>query len=583
MKQSLCMFLLLILFCKNGIGQTSIKIDTLSVTATILDKESSETIPYATIYNQTTEKGTISNLDGFFKLKNVSLNDKVVISFIGYNKLFLTITHTINLDTLFLQQKLELLDAVNVFADNSYLYELLSNCKKTETDKIQTAKTYFSLETHANDKQVEFLESYHNAEFSGYDVSELHLKNGRIALAAIDNRLFVSTETSRALYMHQLFKHNEYFAWSPLELNKKNLKKHYNLTLISKYEKSIYVIDFTPKENNGKFFEGKVWIDSSSNKILKLNLHLTNAVLHPFYSLNGDDSLTKVDLDISKTYKEIKGDMYVNSIDFNYQLQYKSSRSKPYTVKTNAVLYAYNFENRFTLPFFDFSESTNSKDADYRKIIAAPYNTLFWKNRDKFEMNDKYNKNQSFISDSATHDYQSTVLNNPYYKQGFFEAPYVSWSKNRIRFRKDFSDGIDFSKLQNTVPSQRYNLKVQLYLDLNMFNDTLRIITQTIFDPFSYYKYPITNKSTVFINIYFDLMEIKRRELENEILLNNINIDKATALYNEKMKEIEHFNKTFFKEVERGENKREIMKWNSYVKNNLGIDNVAIFGLYINE
>ena len=150
---------------------------------------------------------------------------------------------------------------------------MVSKCRKSATYKRKKAKTYFELETHIKNKQVELVECYYNGEFEGYDLQNLALKNGRIALALYGNRFFVSTETSNALNMHKLFDYNDFFPRSPFDLNKKKLKKRYTLRLAKKYKdeqsNTIYVVTFFPKENSKNAFEGKVWIDSLEKSIVK--------------------------------------------------------------------------------------------------------------------------------------------------------------------------------------------------------------------------------------------------------------------------------------------------------------------------
>ncbi|MBL0052424.1 MAG: hypothetical protein IPP29_13395 [Bacteroidetes bacterium] len=63
-----------------------------------------------------------------------------------------------------------------------------------------------------------------------------------------------------------------------------------------------------------------------------------------------------------------------------------------------------------------------------------------------------------------------------------------------------------------------YDLNVKLFVDVNTIADTVNIMTAAVFDPYkSYYKFPVTNASLCFINIYFDLVEIERRELDVEL------------------------------------------------------------------
>ncbi|MCH8903806.1 MAG: carboxypeptidase-like regulatory domain-containing protein [Bacteroidetes bacterium] len=583
-KSNVVGFYLLILFCCNINflhGQVINSPDTLVIDAKILDKESSEPLPYATIYNQSSARGTVSDLEGMFKLKGVTLNDTLIISYIGYSKKMIVVTRSMINEVIFLNPKAEPLTEVLVFADNSHLYDLIASCKKTRTNRSRTAKTYFSLESHINGFQVELLECYYNGEFAGYDVTELRLKNGRIGLTEFGNRFFVSTETSKALYMQKLFHKNVFFSQSPFELSKTKLKKQYDLFVKSKYldddSATVYVVNFVPKDSTQGLFKGQVWFDSSNSRIIKVNLEAINTTTHPFIPHGNIDSLTQVDIYISKTYRLIDGDMYVNSIDFNYQISYKTVDAQLFSVSTNAVLYAYDYTDQFLLPLFQFSSGSY---VDYRKINAAPYNQFFWDNIQEFGMTDIKDKNDLFHKNKSTMTGQTLFINNPYFVKGLFDHPYVFWSENRIRFRDDLSDNLDYTSYEGAIPLERYNLVVQIYLDINQLNDSLNIITSTVFDPFeSYYHFPLTNEGMAFINMYFDVIEIHRRELDSA-LGELEDIRDMISLYDEKIEELEKISRSFFNDVVRGTNKDGMLKWNKFIRNEIKIDNIALFNLY---
>ncbi len=565
------------------LAQTSSdNMNTNTIEAIILDKESLEPIAYATVFNINTKAGTVSNIKGFFRLNQLSLNDSLSISFIGYSVLKIMVADVIAVNKIYLEPRTEMLNEFVVTADNSHLYNLLLRCRKSVTNETKTAKTYFELETQIDTNQVELIECYYNGNYVGYDISELKLKNGRISLIGIDSKYFLSTETSKALNMHKVFESNDYFPKSPFEFGKKKLEKAYDLSLSSKYRdeqgNTIYVLNFIPKNNPKSFFEGEVWIDSLSAKILKINFKIINASVYPFLSIRNSDKLKQVDIEMSKSFKEIDGKSYVNSIDFNYKLKYKVGNDSLYNVSTNSILYAYDYKDEFDLPFFLFSEGSYS---DYRNIMAVPNNVFFWNNMDEFKLNDRKNKHKLFKKKSFDITNQSTILGNMKIKRGLFEQPYVTWSRGRIRFRENPQDNAQNKSFEDAIPSTRYNLNVQLYVDVNKIADSLNVITETIFDPFeSFFHYPMDKLGMTFINLFFDLMEVKRREFEDEIHQENMTIELIKRIYTKKMKNIEEVSSNFFKEVERGNNEKAMIKWNEYIKGELNIDNIEIFRTY---
>jgi len=567
----------------------------IHIKSNIVNSETLEPLIYASIFNKTNNSGTTSDLNGNFTLNNIRNGDTIVISYIGFQTKKITVTSG-NIDTIALNPSKNLLNEVVITADNSFLYNLIYKCHNSVTKKIKKAKTYLSVESFRDGKKIELIENYYNASFKGYDIDEFKLKNGRIAYKKYKNRSFNSTQTSFAIFYNKLFDKNSLYPSNPLSLSKRKLKKYYKLSVDSKYKNTkdeiIYVIIFEPKIKKQKYFQGKLWINRNTNQLLKINLNINNSEISPFIPLHkGLADIDLLELSISKSFTKIEGEMFVKSIDFKYTIKYYPKQpiySSPYLISTTAFLYAYNYNDKFILPKFHFS---NTMYQDYLQVSAFPYNSKFWNNIKEFTISNFQEKSDSFVSDNIMYydkkfsqrgrfGGDSSIGNNT----GFFIAPYIFWSKNRISFREDF----DIAKYQKLLPSDRYRFNVQIYMDVNTIKDTIDVLTKSIFDPnLSSYHFHQTKESSAFINMYFDLIEIKRRELDNRIKLikkrtinNNIKIEQIEKLYQAIQMEIQEISKDYFKDTQRGANKKGMIHWNSYVKNNLGIDNIFIFNLF---
>ncbi len=553
-----------------------------NVEAILMDAQTKETIPYASIHIVNQKKGTFTDRQGFFQLQNISPKDSVVISFIGYHPLVLKPNTHFNKDTLFLKRKVEKLQEVLILSDNTLLYRLLDKSKKTQSRKLRKAKTYFSLETYTGNKKVELLECYYNGEFRGYDVQDLQLKNGRIALAEFDNRFFVSTETSVALNKYSTFKNNIYFPDSPLRYSKRKMKKRFHLDLISQYKgdenQVMYVIDFTPKSEDSLRFSGTVWLDSSSSQIHKIAYRTKNAGIYPFDPIWDKDSLIQVDLEISKTFENLAGEMFVKSIDFDYSLYYQDRHKNRYSTSTKAVLYAYNYEELFTQPVFNFEKARHS---DYLRINASPYNHFFWKNTQEFLSASSKKQNEIFLQEKAALNGESLFQSNAYFKKGFIKHTYTPWNKDRIEFANGTPENMIHLPTRGKTPSERYKFVVQMYMDINQIGDSVHLLTQTIFDPYkSFYYFPKTKTGTAFINMYFDLMEIERQKFEKEIRAKSLTVKEIQTAYERKLVDLESLSKRFFKDVKRGQDMIGMVKWNTYIIEHLNIDNLDLFELH---
>jgi len=559
----------------------------ISISGKVLDERTRQPVPYAHIRNAANRQGTISNTEGFFQLNAHALGDTLVVSFTGYDKQYIAVRDFRPGQEILLLPQSQLLESVNVTrAGTSYLYDLLTACGRKIPDVTKTAKTYYELESFVDNQQAELISMYYNGDFSGYEIKALHLKNARIDLAAHDQRLFISAESSNALRMFQLFGRNEWFPENPFGIRKSALPSKYKLSLDQKYRNenghAIYVIDFMPRAENGKYFQGKVWIDSLESCILRIVLKAPDAAIHPFVALHLD-SLQRVDLEITQTFDRQGGLTFLNHLDFKYDVWYKilnqagkkqriSHADSVYRVSTRAVLYAYDYENAFLLPQFRFFES--GMYHDYRN--GCFYNPYFWTEIDEFKLRERGEGKLLFIRDSADISNRDAFAGGNSGRQGLLEHPYVIWGQKRIRFRTQEAPP------ETGTPADLYHFEVQLYMDLNPAPEGVNMLTRVVLDPFeSHFRFPPTDTAALcFLNLYFDLMEIHRRELEVEVRRGPMEIVRIRELYQQRLRQMQTTGKTFLKETERGGNKKALEKWNRYVYERLGIDNLAYFGLY---
>jgi hypothetical protein len=551
----------------------------------VLNKETKEPIAYANIYNKTFQVGTISNTDGYFRISVNGPSDLIFISIIGFKKQVLLQENKIMFYTIYLEESVQLLNEVRIVApDDSYLFKLLDECKNTASKTNKAAKAYYELKSFVNDKQIELVEGFYNADVQGCDLTALNMKVGRFALKKYGNRLFTSQESSKAVTMIKMFRQNSYFPQNPLDLSRYKIKKYFYLELNKKYRNddldSIYVIGFRPKDSSGAFFNGQIWINPLKKHIIKITLNCSNCRIHPFLPLFSTDSLTNVDIRITKTFKEFNEEIFFNHIDFNYHIDYISRRKEnnySYAISTKAILYAYDYDNIFTIPKFEFADENMR---DYNKINAMPYNNFFWKKNDEFRLNDDKNQNQQFFNENEANSNRTLFAGNTSTKVSIFESPFIPWSENRILLREIVPDSLK-NLGQSNLKSDQYNLSVKIFMDINSYADSTNILTATIFDPWdSYYHLSMDNSTICFINIYFDLYEIERRKFVKDLEISDKSNDVVQKLYRDLLLRLEKQKKQYLKEVERGTKQEEMVKWNKYIAKNLNVDNLKLFDPY---
>ncbi len=575
------LFTLLLLFLSSFIFAQN----KLEVEGIIVDKVSSEPIPYANIYNATIEKGTISNSEGYFRIPINSPQDSIRITFIGYKDYLLKINPKDGYYKVFLEENIHSLGEITVTPqENNYLFELVEKCRKNASSYRHIAKACFDLKTYSEDSLVEHVEAYFNAEIEGYGIEKLNLKAGRIALRPVQNRFIVSLESSHAILMLKLMEKGDKFPFNPLQMSIKKLKKSYYLDLDRKYlnegSDTIYVLDYLPKKEKDSHFKGQIFINKSQNTILKIILKCENAFIYPFISKPHVER-EKVNFNITYSFTEINNYYIFTHVDFEYTITSKNISVRDiYTNKTKAILYAYNYKTPFQLPLYNISEKA---EGDYREISSIPYNDFFWNTHDEYKLNDSLNSAVILFNDSLWLNNINLFSENKIAKRGFFEHPFTFWSPNRIIIKENIPEPKGGSVSPGFV-SDKYNLAVKFYVNRDVYADSINIITLAVFDPFdSFYHLPIDKNTLCFINIYFDLCEIERRSLSKKINAAKNDFNLMTKVYNEFLLEMENKKSKYMKDVDRGLDLEELEVYNEIVLKELGIDNFEIFKIYDSE
>jgi len=561
----------------------------LSAEGRVLDSLSREPIAFARIFNKSTKQGTISSEDGYFRIELSSSVDSIEVKIVGYKRVLINLDQSFN--TILLEPNAKELAEIEIsVADNTELFDLLQKCSKNRSSK-KTAKGYYTLASFLETAQVELVEGYYNLALDNYDLRAMELKAGRLALQTFNDRFFTSQAGSNAVSQLRTFSKNDFFLKTPLNVKKNEGKTLFRLELLSRYidenKDSVYVIKYRPKGKSAKNFEGRIWLNISQSVVQKITMNCSDCETHPFLPIFPSDSINAVEMRITKTFSISDGHAHLNHVDFRYRVNYVSRPGNPeetrYTVETKAVLYAYDINSSFQLPKFTFDQPTN----DYRKINAFPYNSFFWEKNNEFDVNHQNNRNDSFFNHPSSvtnvHFFKSSNTNwksrNPLEKRsGYLEHPYIHWSKNRVFLREMIADTTSVGT-RTKEKSLLYKLDVQLFMDINDYGDSLHFLTETVFDPYNtYYYLPIDNFANCFINMYFDLCEIQRRELEKMLFsISNPTVEKLQVAYDNFMLYAQKQRELFLKEVDRGTVKKTMEKWNAYIFHEIGNDNISLF------
>jgi hypothetical protein len=563
------------------------------IQAIVQDSKTNKALPYCNISIKGTKKGTITNGDGVFRI-TVNLNmDTLVLSYVGYKASEIPSLRLYHEKFALLERKDVLLQEFTVHASDEFLYKILDQCRKKmiKNQASRTSKVYYGIETQSRGKPVEMLECYYNGYLNGTTIEKLLLKNGRIGLAGLDQRYFLTLNSSKAISQLNLTSKNENCPSIPLQFNKKDLKKIFRLSLETG-DNEMYHIEFYPRKDTNQHFHGGLWIDIKTFSLIKIDLSIENAARHPFLPLFSFDSLSHVGLNISHTYKDEGSYNVLDHINFSYHAIYKSVRDTS-TVKipsiisreivTKGVMYFYDYGNPFILPYFEYDADYD----DYRKMSVIPYNEVFWNNNNPFILTEEQKESLGFFSQEGylinyrEGNYGTNFLQSADYHSILYESNYTFWDpEKRIMLNKKLQQNSTYpqEKINNSILNNLYYLKVQILLDITQVGNTLSCKSYTVFDPNkTFYHLPEQPQTNAFLNIYFDICEIERRKMENALNSSSFTIEQIDSIYKGAKKSIDNITGQYLKEVKLGQNEKSSNKWNDYILKNLGIDNKKIF------
>jgi len=566
----------------------------------VRDSKTKEPLPYCNIAVKNDRRGTITNGDGVFSIPVSLRRDTLLFSYVGYEMLVIPAARLSREKEIFLERKGIQLQEVTVHANDDFMFKILDRCRKTlyEDGVDHVSKVYYGVETRTDQQPVELLECYYNAYFQGPFISRMGFRNGRIGLAELDNRYFLTLNTSKAISELPLTNKNEHSPQLPLQMTLRELKKKYLLEMEYSDDK-MYKIKFRPRKEPGWYFAGEIYIEKNTDRLIRIDLTVENAAIHPFLPLSPKDTLSHVDLKITRTFRT-EGGAYLNDyISFNYDVRYKSVRDSvsprvPFiftrNIHTKGIMYFYDYDDPFILPYFEYDPGFD----DYRKMSIIPYNEVFWNNNNKLLLTEKQKSDLGFFAqEGEVINYRginygkdfltivNTHLSNDTTITPFYEFYYTFWSPDqRIILNRKLRQNEVYTRerANQSIQSNLYRLKVQLLLDVTQIEDSMYFKSYTVFDANrTFYHLPGQPYTNAFLNIYFDLCETVRREMQGELESRAWSMGQVDSIYKCANGKMDSITQTYLKEVQLGKNAKELSTWNSYILTKLNIDNLGIF------
>lgn len=472
--------------------------------------------------------------------------------------------------------------------NQAVLASLLMASVRKQQQTTDTSNAYIEVRSFLDEQQVELVEGYYYLVQGSFSPQEAIFKTGRFALYPAQNRYFASHASADILLGFKLSEANPIFPHSPFNVGRKP-QKYFRFVVKDsvqfKDQDTLLEIRFIPKKSDGKSFSGTAWINPRTAELRHVLLSCQNCQQLPFTALFPSDSIQNLDFHLQCAFSpEAKGSTLTH-LKAIYELTYLSraettaSAVQHYYSESN--LQVYESEQAILLPHFQFQNGVDI----YRKIMAFPYSLNFWSGHlAAFPNSSVQTRNQIF--------YQNATINNLMMEERsirynrLFEHPFIPWSEQRILIREDLqAAAIQNLPNQALVPNgnlvQPYHIGVQLFYDVMPTADTNLFLSSCVIDPYeTFYHLPVDPSVNCFINMYFDLCEIERRKFAAQCKLAHFDQTEISQQYLKSEAEMKVLLKNFSDEVERGTRKKAMLKWNEVIIKELGIDNLALFGLY---
>lgn len=223
-------------------------------------------------------------------------------------------------------------------------------------------------------------------------------------------------------------------------------------------------------------------------------------------------------------------------------------------------------------------------------MSVIPYNKVFWDNNNMLVLTQKQKESIGFFTDYgmlvnfSEGRYGKEFLALTHYDSSLYQNFYTFWdSATRFSLNRNLPQNRAYSQKQinKSILAGQYDLdllNIQLLLDVSKVGTSYYTQSYTVFDERkSQFHYPDEPETRAFLNIFFDLCEIERREMQKSLESSTFTETQIDSVYFATIGKMKRVTRKYLGEVNLGKDKRALKSWNSVVVRSLGIDNVKIF------
>lgn len=563
----------------------------IRISGSVREISTKQPIPYVSVYFPKYNIGTITDMNGNFSIHiaDTVTNNSLVFSCVGYQKKEIPVSQLIRQEQVYLQESQLNISGVEVKAlSYDALLTLVDRVfKKARSNKQSVSgKLFYSLMSEKENEPLELIEAFCSATQSmEYGLEEMKMKNGRIGTNTETENKFMSLSSTNIIVNFVPYHIPANSAGLPAIPSNHSLQKmkdafsFWEDGLIQEDTSTLQKISFRSKSE--PFIEGYILFYKNTFLMKQYDLWFYNAknILFP---VEKNDRVDSVDIHLTYTYKNNEnkiGQMLLEHVDMDYSLKYYDARNDDsFRINTNLFFLFYDYRQPFTPPFF----RDVNLPSDYVKIWTFPHMEEFWEYNYFLPQNERKEQHLQFFKKHGIVKTEEDADFKPNIEE--LRSPLQTWSKERLNlvkmpinamFQSDYQEQEFFDLAKFEMRDHQYNVDAQIFLNYFCLNDSLYFASKTFINlDDSYFLLTPNAYASAFVNMYFDLFEMSRRNLDKTLnQLSSCNPDKINAIYEAEIQQLGRNISRFKKDTRQATDIEGMLYWRKIINDSLQIDN----------
>lgn len=538
---------------------------------TIMDENTTEKIKYCLVKSNISGGSYLSNANGWVHIHTPIEKDTLTFEYPGYQPTRKPILEIKDSSVIFINSDDTIAQNIYSNLSQSSLHEyIIKGSQQLFKKPVIASKSYLDFYSMTDGKDTEMSRFYYNTQIQGSKILNMSFKQGRVALIPQTNGL-AGLNPSLALIKYSPVHDSRTLPKNPLQQDlAERMGDLWDFTVLpATIDDDALSISFTPKNTeDGNLFGGEILINVSTYDIKYISLHIPTAHTHPFVTV-ADDTIMDVSLDLKYFFTtESNGTDQMAYAVYYYSFDYFADKSKLYIKKrifTEGIFHLYGDKTSFFIPKLRYAQPFD----DYIKSALYPSHDDFWDENDRLMVTDQQiQKLPAFASKGVMYNYFDSN-DEIIIKNKIISEFSIIWNKD------------NFLNLRQNVISDTIvtDLSVDIFLNIDTYNGQTIFNTMTVLDYLhTNYSLEYNTQNLVYQNIYFDLCEIVRLNL-NETLKGLKAAEDMNMAHEAALKDLESVTTKYKSETNKGSDIHQLKKWNDLVLQRTGVDNFQSFKL----